>query len=95
LITGVNRQEVVAQRYRRLRRRLRDNTGRVIRFTVDDDVITRRLVLQVEEPETEISVESIIGRVLVSAKPGERMVVDAPGGAVIVKVLETVDVIAL
>ncbi len=62
------------------------NLWRTVRFDLDGQVFVRRLMPVVEGVE-DISSESPVGRALVLARVGERVVVEAPGGDVVVKVL--------
>jgi transcription elongation GreA/GreB family factor len=64
------------------------NLGRVVRFDLDGIRLERRLVdLPVlDDPGSELSVESPVGRALLSAAAGDELVVKAPAGDVVVKV---------
>jgi transcription elongation GreA/GreB family factor len=65
------------------------NCGRVVRFTLDGQDFERRLVHQVRKLD-ELNVESPVGGALATARPGDELTVRAPGGDVVVKVLEVV-----
>ncbi len=67
---------------------MRSNVGRLVRFNLDGVELVRRLVNPVNGSANGLSVESPVGRVLSKARVGDRVVVQAPVGDVVVKVLE-------
>ena len=64
------------------------NVGRVVRFRLEGVELGLRLVHAVEDVATELNVESPVGRALRGARVGDSLTVRAPGGNVVVKVLE-------
>jgi len=64
-----------------------NNLWNEIRFAMEGQEITRRLVPQVRDWETEIGMMSPVGEVLRWARVDDEIVVTAPGGDVVVKVL--------
>ncbi len=63
------------------------NLGRLIRFTLGEIVLERRLVMTAFSP-VEISVASLVGSHLANAEVGQVMQVHALEGDLVVKVLE-------
>ncbi len=63
------------------------NLWRTVRFSLDGQRFERRLVHQVDDL-AELNAGSPVGRALVTGRPGDEVVVKAPGGDVVVKVLE-------
>lgn len=66
----------------------RSNLWQVVQFNLDGIELERRLVLAIEDVDRDINVSSPVGKALLHAAAGERIVVEAPGGNVVVKVLE-------
>jgi len=64
------------------------NMWRSVRFALDGQVFERRLVYAVADPAGEINVKSAVGRALLTAQAGDELTVSAPGGDVVVKVLD-------
>lgn len=64
------------------------NVGRVVRFRLEGVELGLRLVYAVEDVATELNVESPVGRALREAQAGDSLTVRAPGGDVVVNVLE-------
>jgi transcription elongation GreA/GreB family factor len=64
------------------------NLGCVVQFDLDGLRLKRRLVdlRVIDDPATELSVESPVGRALLAAAAGDELVVKAPAGDVVVKV---------
>jgi len=69
------------------RSRKSSNLWRRVRFEVCGIELARRLVPELEGGN-EISSQSAVGKALLMASAGDRIVVEAPGGDVVVKVLE-------
>ena len=69
-------------------RRQRTNLWQRVRFDLEGNTFERWLVPEAKDLTREISTGSPVGEALLTALPGERIVVQAPGGDVIVKVLE-------
>ena len=69
-------------------RRRRTNLWQRVRFELDGIALERWLVPEAKDLIREISTSSPVGEALLTALPGERIVVQAPGGDVVVKVLE-------
>jgi transcription elongation GreA/GreB family factor len=63
------------------------NLGRVIRFSLDGQVLERRLVLTSFDRSTEISTASPVGRKISNALPGQSFEVHLADGDLVVKVL--------
>jgi len=63
------------------------NLWRMVRFSLEGQVLERRLVHQVDDPAGELNAESPVGQVLVGARAGDELTAVAPGGNVVVKVL--------
>lgn len=68
-----------------------DNLWRTVRFALDGQEFARRLVTEVRDFAAEIGAGSPVGEVLLWARPGDEIVTRAPGGDVVVKVLEVGD----
>lgn len=80
---------VAAQQRVQPRQRARvTNLWRRVQFVLEGERFELRLVQGVADPGDELSVASPVGRSLLTAKAGESVTVNAPGGDVIVKVLE-------
>jgi transcription elongation GreA/GreB family factor len=65
------------------------NRGCSVRFLLNDEhEFERQLVDEIVDPATELNVASPVGAALLTACVGDRLEVKAPGGYVVVKVLE-------
>ncbi len=65
-----------------------DNVGLALKFNLDGYVLERRLMDRLEDPATEISIASPVGRVLRSLDAGDEAEVVTPEGRLRVKLLE-------
>lgn len=68
----------------------RSNLWQRVRFELCGIELERRLVPEVEDEGRDINAQSPVGKALLTASVGERITVEAPGGDVVVKVLEIV-----
>lgn len=59
-----------------------------ITFEVEGQRLERWLVLEVDDFERQLSTACSVGQGLRRARPGDKFVVQAPGGDVVVKVFE-------
>lgn len=83
------RRVIGAERTRpRVRLQPRSNLGRRLRFEVCGVELVRRLVHEVEDEGSDINYRSPVGKALLTASVGDRISVEAPGGDVVVKVLD-------
>lgn len=72
----------------RLVRLRRSNVWQIVRFELDGQVFEMRLVPTRAHRLNELSAESPVGAAMMMARAGDEMEVEAPGGYVVVKVLE-------
>ena len=64
------------------------NMYRTVRFTLERQEFSRRIVHVVRDPVAEVNVKSPVGKVLLKARAGDVVTAKAPVGDVVVKVLE-------
>ena len=64
------------------------NIDRMVSFDLDGILLKRRLVWDPQDVAQDLNPESAVGRVLLTARPGDTLTVAAPGGSVTVKLLE-------
>jgi len=69
----------------------RTNLWLRVRFELCGIELERRVVPEVEDAAGEICSQSPVGKALLTASVGERITVEAPGGDVVVKVLEIIN----
>lgn len=64
------------------------NLEQVLKFTVNDHLLQRRLTRLVEDLEDDLSADSPVGRALLAMEAGAVTEVQAPGGPVTVALLD-------
>lgn len=66
---------------------MRTNLDQVVRFVLEEQEFSRRIVHQVHDSATELNSRSPVGDVLLRARAGDTVTAKAPMGDVVVKVL--------
>jgi hypothetical protein len=66
------------------------NLWKTITFRLDHTEITRRLVPFVRDSETELNIDSPVGRALLVARPGQTVVARTPAGDIDVQIISIV-----